>query len=77
MNTEENNLVRYALIGTGALAAVGLVYYAVSNRREVTYDSAKLLKEVDDLGSVQKDQSGSLAFEYYKDIFIIISKHAR
>ena len=72
--TEDQNYLKYALIGTGALVTAGLVYYAVSNKPE---SNTECLREVDQLGSVKRDTNGMLSFSYYRDIFIIISKYAK
>jgi hypothetical protein len=74
MTSSDKNIAKYALIGTGAVAAVGIVVYLMSGRG---VSNTQLLKEIDELGPIQREANGILTFNYYKDIFMVISKHAR
>ena len=74
MSSQDNTLWKYALIGAGALVSASLVIYLVANQ---SGGNKKCLAEIDQLGAAQKDANGVLSFGYYKDIFMIISKHAK
>ena len=74
MSSQDNKIWKYGLIGAGALVSASLVLYYVINR---SGSNKKCFEEIDALGPVMKDANGMLSFNYYKDIFMIISKHAK
>lgn len=74
MSSQDNNLWKYALIGTGALVGAAAMFHLMSSSSGV---NKQCLKEVDDLGPVKRDPNGMINFTFYKDIFLIISKYAK
>lgn len=61
------------IIGAGALVGTGLVVFLITNKSAC---NKQCFLEIDQLGPVKKDGNGLMSFSYYKDIFMIISKHA-
>ena len=74
MNTENKDLIKYAAITAGLLVSGGLAFHLLKNYSGV---NRKCFKEIDQLGPVQKDINGMLNFNYYKEVFMIISKYAK
>jgi len=64
----------YALAGVGALVAGALVFHYVSNKQA---SNSQCFDEIEALGPPKKQSNGLLSFDYYKDIFMIISKHSK
>jgi hypothetical protein len=68
--------VIYAVAGGAAFVGAAVLFYLYSsNKGEVTVDLC--MEEIEALGPKQMTPQGILAFEYYKNIFAIISKHAK
>ena len=67
----------YAYLAAGATVVVGaaLLFNYIAGKTSST--NSQCFEEIDNLGAPQKDPNGLLSFNYYKDIFIIISKHAK
>lgn len=70
----DSKKLMYALIGVGALVC-GAVAFHYLQGKEAT--SSQCFDEIDQLGPAQKDTNGLLSFPYYKNVFMIISKHAK
>ena len=75
MSDGNNKTLVYALVGAGALIGAALVFHYVSNKQEVT--NSQCFDEIEALGPAKKESNGMLSFNYYKDIFMIISKHSK
>jgi len=65
----------YALVGAGALVASALVFHYLSSKS--VSSSSLAFEEIEALGPAKKEANGLLSFNYYKDIFMIISKHSK
>lgn len=72
--SSQSNIWKYLLVGAGALVSAAVIYHLISKG---TNSNRQCLKEIDELGPPKKDPNGMLNFNYYKDIFMIISKHAK
>ena len=76
MSEGNNKTLIYALAGAGALIGAALVFHYVSNKQEAS-SSSQCFEEIEALGPAKKEANGMLSFNYYKDIFMIISKHSK
>ena len=69
------------LIAIGAAVAVvgaAVVFHLVSNKESAEGNGLnEALTEIQALGEPKRDPTGRLAFNYYKQVFFIIMKHAR
>jgi hypothetical protein len=71
----ENKKLLYALAGGAALIGGAIIFSYLSGKSESS--SSVCFEEIDALGPPKKEPNGLLAFNYYKDVFLIISKHAK
>lgn len=74
MSDKMNKSLIYGLIGAGVLVAGAIVFHHLSSK--VTNSSA-CFDEIEALGPPKKEANGLLSFNYYKDIFMIISKYSK
>ena len=65
----------YLAVGASVLVGAAVLFNYISGKA----GSANTLcfEEIDALGQPKKDPNGLLSFPYYKDVFLIISKHAK
>src|SRR6187399_2074973 len=64
------------LAGAGVLVVgAALLFNYISGKTSST--NSQCFEEIDNLGPPKKDPNGLLSFAYYKDVFLIISKHAK
>lgn len=76
MSQQGNNKgLIYALAGAGALVIGALAFHYLSGKQ--TGSSSLVFEEIESLGPPKKEANGLLSFNYYKDIFMIISKHSK
>lgn len=74
MTSSGNNALTYGIAGAGALIAGALAFHYISTKTSV---SSPVFEEVEALGAPQRQANGFLPFNYYKDLFMIISKHSK
>lgn len=67
----------YMYLAAGASLVVGaaLLFNYISGK--TSSSNTLCFEEIDNLGQPKKDPNGLLSFSYYKDVFLIISKHAK
>jgi hypothetical protein len=70
----DSKKIVWAAVGVAALIGGALLFHSFSNKES---SSSQCLDEIDQLGAPQKDPNGLLAFPYYKNMFMIISKHCK
>ena len=75
MSENRAKVVGYVLGGLGVVVGAALLFNYVSNSQGSS--NTKCFEEIDLLGPPMKEANGMLAFSYYKEVFIIISKHAK
>lgn len=73
--SEQNKKLLYVALGGAALVGAALVFALFSGKSESS--SSICFEEIDALGPPKKESNGMFAFSYYKDVFLIISKHAK
>ena len=74
-HSESNNkALIYGLVGAGALITGALVFHYFSSK---TVSNSQCFDEIEALGPAKRETNGMLSFNYYKDIFQIISKHSK
>ena len=66
----------YAVLGAGVLVGAALAFHFLTNKQGASSTSL-VFDEIEALGPAKKEPNGFLAFPYYKDIFLIISKHSK
>lgn len=71
-----NKNVIYGLAAAGALVGAAILFNYISNKSTNATSSA-VLDEIDALGPAKKEANGLLTFPYYKDIFLLITKHSK
>jgi hypothetical protein len=74
MSSGSNKLL-YALGAAGALVGAAVIFHLLSSK--ATSNSTQMLEEIDALGQPKREMNGFLSFNYYKDLFILIQKHAK
>lgn len=69
------------LLAVGATVAVigaAVIFHLVSNKESAGNSGLnEALTEIAALGEPRREANGLLAFDYYKNVFFIIMKHAR
>ena len=70
----DSKKIVYALIGVGALVGGAIAFHYLSGKES---GNSQCFEEIDSLGPAQKDANGLLSFPYYKNVFMIISKHSK
>jgi len=73
--SQSTNKIWYAAAAAGALIGVAVLSHYLSQGKSSS--SSECFAEIDALGPPKKEGNGMLSFNYYKDIFMIISKHAK
>ena len=77
MSKEGNNkAVIYGLAAAGALIAGAILFNYISGKSSTTTTTA-VFDEIEALGPAKKEANGLLTFPYYKDVFLIITKHSK
>src|SRR6185312_5955041 len=64
----------YGVIGAGALITGALVFHYFSSKQVA---SSQCFDDIEALGPAKREANGMLSFNYYKDIFTIISKYSK
>lgn len=72
--SKANNTLLYVGLGAAALIGGALVYNMLTKESS---SASLVFDEIDELGPAQRDPNGMLSFKYYKDVFSVISKHAK
>jgi hypothetical protein len=71
----DNKKIYYVAAAGAALIGGALLFSYLSGKSESLHSLC--FEEIDALGPAKKESNGLLAFVYYKDVFLIISKHAK
>jgi len=78
MSSTGNKNWLLALGAAAALIGTAVVFHLVSSKEEAGSSGlSQALAEIAALGEPRREANGLLAFEYYKNVFFIIMKHAR
>jgi hypothetical protein len=72
-----NKAIIYGLAAAGALITGAILFNYLSNKTSSASSSSDVLAEIEALGPPKKSPNGLLTFPYYKDIFMLISKHSK
>ncbi len=75
MSDNPSRVWMYAAAGLGALVTGALVFHYLSNKQAAGLD--QLADEISALGPVKKDTNGLLVFDYYKDLFLLVTKYSK
>ena len=75
MSDKSNKSLLYVAAGAAVVIGGALLFNYISNSSSAS--SSQCFEEIDQLGPPKKDPNGLLNFGYYKDVFLIISKHAK
>lgn len=73
--SDKNKTVAYLALGAGVVVGAALLFNYISGK--TSSNNSLCFEEIDNLGPAKKDPNGLLNFAYYKDVFLIISKHAK
>jgi hypothetical protein len=71
-----NKALVYGLAAAGALIGGAILFNYISSKNSSPSTSAAF-DEIEALGPAKKEPNGLLTFPYYKDIFLIITKHSK
>ena len=66
----------YGLAAAGALIGGAILFNYISGKSSTSSTSAAF-DEIEALGPAKKEPNGLLTFPYYKDVFLIITKHSK
>jgi hypothetical protein len=72
--SKQNNTWLYLACGAAALIGGAILYNALSSKSNTMQ---VCLDEIDALGPIQRDPNGLLSFNFFKNIFVIVAKHAK
>ena len=75
MSESKSKAPIYIAVGATVVVGAALLFNYISGK--ATSSNSLCFEEIDALGAPQKDPNGLLSFAYYKDVFLIISKHAK
>jgi hypothetical protein len=67
----------YAVAGGAAFVGAAVLFYLYSNTSKAEVSIDQCMEEIEALGAKQMTPQGVLAFDYYKNVFAIISKYAK
>jgi len=70
----KDNKALWVLAGAGALVGAAVVFHLLTNKQSA---SSAIFEDIDALGPPKKEMNGLLSFAYYKDLFILMQKHAK
>ena len=73
----ESKQKAYMYLAAGATVVVGAALLFNYIAGKASSSNTLCFEEIDNLGQPKKDPNGLLNFAYYKDVFLIISKHAK
>ncbi len=76
MSIRDNKSIIYGLAAAGALIGAAILFNYISNKT-TTSTSSGVLDAIDSLGPPKREANGLLTFPYYKDIFVLITKHSK
>jgi hypothetical protein len=77
MSKEGNSkAIIYGVAAVGALIGGAILFNYISGKSSSSTSSAAF-DEIEALGPAKKEPNGLLTFPYYKDVFLIITKHSK
>ena len=75
MSEQKSKTIMYLAAGATVVVGAALLFNYISGKSSSS--NSQCFEEIDNLGAPKKDPNGLLSFSYYKDVFLIISKHAK
>ena len=77
MSKEGNNkTIIYGIAAAAALIGGAILFNYVSGKNNNS-STTVVFDEIEALGPAKREANGSLTFPYYKDVFLIITKHSK
>lgn len=79
MSGKEGNskVVIYGIAAAAALIGGAILFNYVSGKSGSAPSTTAVFDEIEALGPSKKEANGLLSFTYYKDVFLIITKHSK
>ena len=75
MSENKAKTIGIVLGGLTCVVGAALLFNYVANRSSSS--NTQCFEEIDALGPPKKEANGLLSFAYYKEVFVIISKHSK